>query len=162
MKSTVNQAWYNTFGETTVQIYHRIVKTKSGDRTLKYFDSAVMEKYQIPPKLIEDVHCQSSARSNYCQSLEKIKYKNDIPIAKLDVRLSTVGEGSGRGLFSTTRIRKGDTIGYVSSFHPVYIPPITNEMVLNYADYGSDIDAIWSYYEGYGWESTYTVSRSKS
>ena len=157
MKDDVDQAWYSTFGETTIQMHKRLLSTKSGESTVRYFDSSVMQKYQMPSKKIEDLHCLSSSKSSYCQSLDRLKHQNNVPVTKLIVSMSTVGDGGGRGVFATTTIKKGNTIGYETSIYPVYIPPISVDVIYNYVDLGYDIDALRNYFEGYGWESSYTV-----
>ena len=138
-------------------MHKRLLSTKSGESTVRYFDSAVMLKYQMPSKKIEDLYCHSSLKSSYCQSLDRVKLQSNVPVTKLDVRMSTIGDGSGRGVFATTKINKGNTIGYESSIYPVYIPPVSIELIYEYVDSGYDIDALRNYFEGYGWESSYTV-----
>lgn len=155
IKDKVNHLWYSTPPETAVEIHDRIVQTRSGSAALKYFDSSVMRKYQIPHKAVEASYCRSYTQPSVCGTLETIKEKEDVPLSKLIVKMSTVGEGSGRGLFAGTNIKKGSAIGYAESRYPVYFHISSIHLAFEYAKRGYKANAVWNYADGYGWQASY-------
>lgn len=70
MKGDVTSAlWYRSAAEVDVAIRKRIRKTVSGKPALKYFDGALMESYQNPPKSFETVFCRASPVPDSCKYL---------------------------------------------------------------------------------------------
>uniref|UniRef100_A0A7S3V6I4 PABS domain-containing protein n=1 Tax=Chaetoceros debilis TaxID=122233 RepID=A0A7S3V6I4_9STRA len=60
--------WQRTAAQMDIQIRNRMIPTKSGEPTLKYFDGAVMEGYKIPPKGFEAVFCKALPTPASCLS----------------------------------------------------------------------------------------------
>lgn len=54
--------WYRTAAEIEVELHNRILKTKSGEPSLKYFDGASMQEYQLPSKANEMTFCRTEGR----------------------------------------------------------------------------------------------------
>lgn len=59
--------WYKTSPEVEVEIHRRIHRTKSGNRSLRYFDGATMMGYQIPAKAQEITYCRKSVKPQECK-----------------------------------------------------------------------------------------------
>ena len=106
MKDTENgMLWYQTPAETEIAIYDKIVQSHSGSTVLKHFDSLVMQKYQVPHKAFEVSYCK--IKPELCGLFNNvITNKEVVPLSNLDVKMSTIGEGSGRGLFAGVAIKK--------------------------------------------------------
>ena len=58
--------WYRSSAEIELNLSHRILPTKDGKSSLRYFDGATMMSYQIPEKTFEDVHCRQQTKPHDC------------------------------------------------------------------------------------------------
>jgi len=58
--------WYRNAAEIEVQLQKRILRSKSGDTSLRYFDGATMSSYQLPPSSFEAVHCRQEEAPTEC------------------------------------------------------------------------------------------------
>lgn len=147
MKSSEGRKeWYDGTGVLSVKIHDRIIRANSGRPILKHFDGSTMKKYQIPHKILESIHCQN--KPELCQESDFSTSRKDVPLSDFEVKMSTVGEGSGRGLFSTIDIEKGTTIGLETIIYPVYFNPSSLYLIELYEIYD-----IYNYADGYGWQS---------
>ena len=59
--------WYRSSAEIEFNLSHRILPTKDGKSSLRYFDGATMMSYQIPEKTFEDVHCRQQTKPQDCE-----------------------------------------------------------------------------------------------
>jgi hypothetical protein len=59
--------WYRSSAEIEFNLSHRILPTKDGKSSLRYFDGATMMSYQIPEKTFEDVHCRQQTKPQDCR-----------------------------------------------------------------------------------------------
>jgi len=62
--------WYRNSAEIELQLQRRILRTKSGSTSLRYFDGATMSSYQIPPSAFQDVHCRQEETPEDCNKTE--------------------------------------------------------------------------------------------
>lgn len=156
MKNSIGRKlWYQNPAIFAVAMRYRIVDTHSGFSALKYFD---MRRYQIPHKAFQTAHCRNNPKPIYCGSFDSIKENHDVSLSDLNVKMSTVGEGSGRGLFAEVDIKRGSTIGVKDTRQPVYLDASSIDLVWIYLEIVDEISNVWNYVEGYGWESSITVS----
>ncbi len=185
MRNVYNRKdWYLTPAEMTIKIHKRLKISKEDDdeeecitRTccfgtsthvqLDYFDENVMKKYQNPHKIFEIIQCLNENENNNlddnfsCGMFDFNTKRIDIPLSKLEVQMSKVGENSGRGLYTKVDIKKGSTIGLNDSIYPVYFNPSTIHLVYLYSDMSivisndNDISTndVINYADGYGWQS---------
>ena len=58
--------WYRSSAEIEFNLSHRILPTKDGKSSLRYFDGATMMSYQIPEKTFEDVYCRQQTKPHDC------------------------------------------------------------------------------------------------
>jgi len=149
--------WYANIPITNVLIHKRIYQTKSSSAALRHFDGATMKGFQVPPKFLENEYCMRDPRPSECGKNE-IKKRVDAPLSSFVVQNSTIGEGSGRGLFAKVDIKTGSTIGLKESLFPVYLPAITWDLINTYYEKFNETDArkFYNYVEGYGWESDWS------
>ena len=90
-----------------------------------------------------------------CVAEEK---KQDFPESAFEVKMSTVGDGSGRGVFTKVDIPKGSSIDRRNSIRPVIVPPSATNKVFTYMDMSKAITDVWKYFDGYGWQTSTYVS----
>ena len=50
--------WYRSPAEIELQLQKRILPSKTGASSLRYFDGATMHSYQMPSNAFETVHCR--------------------------------------------------------------------------------------------------------
>jgi hypothetical protein len=75
--------------------------------------------------------------------------------------MSSVGDGSGRGVFAKTDIKKGTVIGPEVVHKYLYFSPAATASILGLTE--SEIDPeeiydVWKYMYGDGWEKSDSVS----
>ena len=151
MKGASNESnWYKNEAEIEVAIHQRILRTHSGNPALKYFDGTTMKNYQYPHKVFEITYCRNDPTPDGC-AINSAR-AGDVPLADLEVKASTVGDGSGRGVFTKVDIEKGSTLNKEAAANPVYISPSATTLVFKYAD------EIFEYIDGYGWMMNSMVS----
>lgn len=155
LKNTKSKSlWYRNEAQIQNEIHQRIIKSHEAPY-FNYFDGSIFKSYQIPHKVIETMYCRSSPIPKTCIKRPKI---TDVPLSNLHVGLSTIGDGSGRGVFTDIDIKKGHTIARKTFTLTVELPPHSHEIMLNYLDFSDDHEILFNYMDGYGWESTLHVS----
>ena len=161
MKDRNNRSlWYQSTAQLDIAIHDRVKRTHSGEPALKYFDAPTMKGYQIPHKGFESVFCKSSDGSEICKST-KSRIDEIVPSSALEVRMSSAGDGSGRGVYAKTDIKKGAVIASEVAHQSVYFSPAAAKSILDLTEneIGSEeISDVWKYMDGYGWETSDSVS----
>lgn len=160
MKNSRNrQLWYQNRAELDLAIHQRIRHTHSGEPALKYFDSVTMQSYEIPNKVFETVHCRKDPTPDSCYNTVKEidGYMESVPISDLKVQMSTVGERSGRGLFTKVDIEAGSPVGMKEVSNNVYFAPSTVATINSAMSTIDDTDVVYvfEYIDGYGWQVNY-------
>jgi len=138
--------------EIDISMKYKIRQSHSGSLPLKHFDDATMKGYQVPHKDFEIDYCATDPAPVFCDryNLSRIA-KLDIPLStNFVVKISSVGEGSGRGLFATRDIPKGSVLGIQETIHPVYVAPSTTELIYYYHDMIDETEIFYNYMDGYG------------
>lgn len=157
MKNEHDRAsWYRNAAETQIAIHQRSMRTHSGKPVLGYFDGSVMRGYQIPHKVFQTIFCRQEPISEECKFQNRIL--KDVPESDLEVKSSSVGDGSGRGVYTKVDIEKGMTIGRESSVNPLFFPPSTRELILEYHEDIEGTSIVYDYMDGYGWQVASFVS----
>ena len=62
--------WYANEAQVNRKIHQRILPTKSGKHSLKYFDGTTMQRYQRPTRAWETVYCRADPQPSECQILK--------------------------------------------------------------------------------------------
>jgi hypothetical protein len=148
--------WYMSNAAVDIDIHERTVHTVSGKPALKYFDSSVMNHYHYPHKAFEIAYCRSLPTPDSCY--DDNSPRSNIPASEFEVRMSGIGDGSGRGVFTTVDIKKGSSIARKESAHPAHFPPAATTLIRRYMNQSKDISSVMSYAHGYGWETHIFVS----
>mmetsp|Transcript_937 Transcript_937/g.1444 ORF Transcript_937/g.1444 Transcript_937/m.1444 type:complete len:866 (+) Transcript_937:187-2784(+) len=153
MKDSLDDsAWYKNEAETQVAIHQRILRTHSGAPALKYFDGATLKGYQIPHKVFESTFCRQDPTPDGCIT-EETRIA-DIHQSDLEVKISGLGDRSGRGVFTKVDIKKGMSIGREATANPVYFSPSATRLIQHYADdYVEETSKVYDYMDGYGWQT---------
>lgn len=148
--------WYMRPAEVEVEIHRRTVRTVSGAPALKYFDGSVMQVYQFPHKVFELVFCRMEPKPDSCIS---DVFRENVPLSDFEVRMSGVGDGSGRGVYTKVDIKQGSSIARKENAYPVHIPASSLSLIYEYMDNSTDLKNAYGYIDGYGWETETFVSR---
>jgi len=122
---------------------------------LKYYDSVVMKGYRYPHKALETVYCRKEPMPDSCYRDEEVR--PNVPVSAFDVRMSGVGDGSGRGVFAMVDIKKGSAIGRENP-RRVHIPSSPLRTIDKYMGRSKSIRDVFSYADGYGGETHTFVS----
>jgi len=160
MKDKLNRAqWYRSISEKSYDINYRTLPTHSGNPALKFVDSATMNSYLLPKKGHEIVYCRKDPMPDSCGLYLKEKNIADIPISNFEVKNSTSGDRSGRGVFTKVDIKKGASLARNEQNFIVEVLPFTLSVMeyLKEAIGSNDIfnvNHVLNYVYGYGWSST--------
>ena len=144
-----NHAWYMNPAEVDVEIHDRILRTKSGNHALNYFDGATMNSYRTPHKVFESVFCRAEPKPDSCIT---DRFRESVPVSDLEVKMSSVGDGSGRGVFTKVDIKQGTAIAKDVSVQTVHIPGSSLDLIWWHVTKSEDIKHLFGYIDGYGWE----------
>lgn len=148
--------WYRNVAETQIAIHQRSMRTHSGEPVLKYFDGSIMKGYQVPHRVFQTIFCRQHATSAICES--GTENRKDVSESNLEVKMSSIGDGSGRGVFTKINIERGMTIGRESSANPLIFPPSTTSLIVDNRDKIEGLDVVYDYMDGYGWQTEAFVS----
>ncbi len=64
--AATRERWYRSSAEIELDLSRRILPTKEGKSSLRYFDGATMKSYQRPGKFFETVHCIQEEQPQEC------------------------------------------------------------------------------------------------
>jgi hypothetical protein len=59
--------WYRSSAEVELDLSRRILPTKDGKSSLRYFDGATMKSYQLPHRTFEDIYCRQQDKPEECK-----------------------------------------------------------------------------------------------
>jgi hypothetical protein len=134
-----NNAWLD------LKIATLTYPTIDGETELLHFDGAVMQSYSHPTRASEVVFCRANPDSFHCKDGHGFDPERPkIPASQLDVKMSSVGENAGRGLFTKQDIPEYSYVALDQVVHPVHIEPDSTAVALAMRDKLED----GSYYPG--------------
>ncbi len=149
--SSSKELWIRSSALMELEIRKRMyVASELPSLSLQYFDSGVMGNFFNPHKSFEIVFCRSIPIPKSC-SYTFHERLGDIPLSTLDVHPSTVGDGSGRGVFTTVNIKKGSIIG--RDARRVVFYPSSVKTIFEYMKVSKTQLDVYKYLDGYGWQS---------
>jgi spermidine synthase len=143
--------WYRNEAQLQVEIHKRMFRSTTGKPALEYFDGSVFESYRAPHKVMETIYCRTTPTPIGCPSPNK--KVADVQLSNLHVGPSTIGDGSGRGVFTDVDIEKGSTVARKDSKNPIHFPPAAFDLLMAYNELSDDHKSLYNYMDGYGWES---------
>ncbi|EJK57619.1 hypothetical protein THAOC_22319 [Thalassiosira oceanica] len=62
--------WYRNEAEIDLALKRRILPTRTGDSSLRYFDGATMRSYQLPSRAFQTIYCRSSDAPFECSGAD--------------------------------------------------------------------------------------------
>ena len=105
--------WYANEAIIDLAIRERVIKTKSGKPSLKYFDGATMSKYQFSTREWETVYCRSPVYHFACSTFDGIDpNKRMISSNKFEI--------IDEKLVSSVDIEKGDLLMMDEQVHSLH------------------------------------------
>ena len=155
---TIESRWYMSEAAVEVEIHGRTVRTVSGKPALKYFDGSVKRGYHYPHKGAERVFCRSLPTPSSCE-VEDVSGP-DVPSSAFEVRMSSIGDGSGRGVFATVDIKAGSSIAIHDNNRFVRLSPEGTVLVKRYMNQSASMKSVFAYAHGYGLETHTFVSHA--
>jgi len=150
-----DQAWYRTQAHVDVQIHKRMIRTKSGTHALDYFDGAVMQGYRNPHKIFESAFCRAEPTPYSCKT---DRFRESVPLSDFEVKMSAVGDGSGRGVFAKVDIKQGTAISKKEAARSIHVPGSAMDLIERHRAQSADIQNAYGYIDGYGWGTHTFVS----
>lgn len=156
MDDDIDSRWYMTDAALEVDIHKRITRTVSGEPPLKYFDGSIKNGYHYPHKGAETVFCRTIPTPESCQEKAVESDSSSRPnmhLSQFEVKMSKIGDGSGRGIFALVDIQEGTSIGRKENSHPLHAKDATMKLVRKYNQ-----KDLFDYLEGYGWDTETFVS----
>lgn len=111
--------WYARSDEIDYEIHDRVLRTESGEVSLKHYDGATQNTYQVPPKAWETVYCRREPTPFECNYiyLDHSKdihelYLNDGEKSSFSLELekNELGEIIGASLKTKVDIKEGSYI----------------------------------------------------
>eukprot|EP00985_Skeletonema_marinoi_P022099 scaffold13905_cov119-Skeletonema_marinoi.AAC.6 len=69
--------WYRSSAEVELDLSRRILPTKDGKTSLRYFDGATMKSYQMPSRAFEDNYCRQQDKPEECAEKESDGFETD-------------------------------------------------------------------------------------
>ena len=137
--------------------------TLSGEPPFLYFDGATMESYRHPSKNSEVVFCRRQPMPDGCDEaghgfdLDRI----NIPMDALEVKMSTLGDNVGRGVFATMDIPRLSYVGLEKLVNIVYIDPSAYAVIRSWDNHTSNYyrgEILERYATAYGHSFSHQVS----
>jgi len=65
--------WYRSPAAVELDLSRRILPTKDGKTSLRYFDGATMKSYQMPSRAFEDIYCLQQDKPEECSD-DKLRF----------------------------------------------------------------------------------------
>jgi hypothetical protein len=129
--SRTRARWHLNEAHFNVEIHRRIRHTSAHSYLqFEYFDSAAMTPIEFPSKASEVAYCKNRPTSEKCQEGHGFDPEIlDFPVELLKAQKSSMGEGAGKGVFTTVDIPAGSYIGSKSLSHVVRNQWKTNELM---------------------------------
>jgi hypothetical protein len=159
--------WFANAALVDLKIRQRIRPSKNGELLLKFFDGPLMTASQYPNKPSEFVFCLGHPDVAECQQGHGFDPERvNVPTSSLEVRQSSLGEKSGRGVYASVDIPNMSYIGLEKLVPAIYASPQTFDLMdkgMNRIDWVYDFwwgETLEFYVNGYGHIFSFHVSDS--
>jgi len=121
--------WYADEAKVELAIRERILPTKSGESSLRYFDGAEMQTYARTSRAMEEVHCRRMLRPPFCDRGHGFSPEKSNVSGK-DLELKTTRAG-GRMLLFKRDVPAGSYLAIDDAIHWVLLPPDSVQILLD-------------------------------
>jgi hypothetical protein len=132
-------------------------REKQEEVVFEYFDDGTMKSYEHPSRYIENTWCHSTAAAlnkglcgDFSYDASRYSGRNpyhrmdnsvaDVPSSSFYVGSSTVGDRSGRGVFTKVFIPKGSYIGMDDCVNGMFVPPNVLSLIQTIIDHYDNAD----------------------
>ena len=75
--------WYRSPTEVELDLRRRILPTKDGKSSLRYFDGATMKSYQLPHRTFEDIYCRQQDKPEDCADKVRFGIGNKVNVSSV-------------------------------------------------------------------------------
>jgi len=130
-KNTQTKAdWLANPSLVNLKIRQRAMVTVDGGSPFKFFDGATMQSFYYPPKPIEAVYCRGNPDSKQCSEGQGFDLnRENLPISVIEVKESSNGDDSGRGVFAKVDIPRDSYVGLDKGISTVHGDAQTYEIL---------------------------------
>ena len=73
--------WYRSPAAVELDLSRRILPTKDGKTSLRYFDGATMKSYQMPSRAFEDIYCLQQDKPEECSDKVRFGLGKDVYVS---------------------------------------------------------------------------------
>jgi len=155
------ERWYSNSASVDLDIHKRILPTRSGSPTLKYFDGSTKSIYRIPTKPFEVNYCRQESSPSECASLQGYDpIIPNIPESLFEIKLTNRGTNK-LGLFAKVDIARGSMILQEKSSNSVHFYPATTNLIYQTANLGplakKSLAGMLSVFDRYAFENNLFV-----
>lgn len=70
--------WYRSPAQVELDLRRRILPTKNGKSSLRYFDGATMRSYQLPQRAFEENYCRQLDKPEECSDELRFGHRKEI------------------------------------------------------------------------------------
>jgi hypothetical protein len=138
--------WFSNAASVTKKIRERSLSTVDGSSPFLYFDGPTMSTYHFPSKETEVVFCRGNPHLENCREGHGFDpERRSFPISSLEVKQSSLGERTGRGVFAKVDIPRQSYVGLEKLIPIIYGSPQTYNLMANWEYYN---ETIYDYYRG--------------
>lgn len=71
--------WYRNPADVELDLSRRILPTKNGKSSLRYFDGATMKSYQLPQRAFEETYCRQRDKPKECS--DEVRFRKEINVS---------------------------------------------------------------------------------
>jgi len=153
--------WHSNESQFNMILQSALEPTRSGAPTLKHVDSAVLQSYAVPPKSWESVFCNEDPAPEECTQRGYDPSIVNVPASDFEVKVSSLGEGAGRGTFAKVDIPKGSYIMQEQAIAHVRFDQYTVDMMenmyektVNMTKAFDELSQLINYMSGYGFQQS--------
>jgi hypothetical protein len=131
---------------------------------LSYLDGATMMTYKFPSRLDEELYCRRHWNRNTSSACDALGHgidpaPSDYMSEAMEVRTSTYGERSGRGVYATRDIPAKSYVTLRDCAEALVVPPPSVQLFWDALDaFGTPyVRSMFAFLDGYGWFDTSQV-----
>ncbi len=73
--------WYRSPAQVELDLSRRILPTKNGKSSLRYFDGATMRSYQLPQRAFEETYCRQQDKPEECSDELRFGHRKEINVS---------------------------------------------------------------------------------
>jgi hypothetical protein len=142
----------------------KLLRAEAAASQLSYLDGATMMTYTFPSRLDEELYCRRQWNRNTSSACDPLGHgidpaPSDYMSEAMEVRTSTYGERSGRGVYATRDIPAKSYVTLRDCAEAIVVPPPSVQLFWDALDaFGTPyVRSMFAFLNGYGWFDTSQV-----